>query len=463
MSPFVKDKHFYVSLFSIALPIAAQNMITFTVGMADTVMLGMLGEVALSAASLAGQFFFILMIAGFGVASASTVFASQYWGKGDAASIKKIITIMLRIVLALSLMFTLTAYFFPERVMRVFTPDAAVIAAGAEYLKVVCLGYIMFSVANTLLIILRAVHTVRISILVYSVSLVVNVFFNWVLIFGKLGFPEMGVRGAALATVFARIAEFVVVMIYYAFFEKKIQYKLADLFGSVKGYIGAFLKTGSPVVLNELVWSLGASVLAIIIGNISTDFVAANSIANVVWQFVSVFIMGLGNATAVVIGNAVGSGEHPKYVKQKANTITFIALAFGLLSCGIMLLVRPFAIEFYQVSQSTKDLAYQLLNSYAIIVIFQALTMQYIVGILRGGGDTKFAMLADTFFLWCVSVPLGYLVGIKLGWAPPAVYLVLKSDEIMKALVCTWRIQCTHWIKDVTVPAPEPPEDAEIL
>jgi len=448
-------------LFSIALPIAAQNMITFMVGMADTVMLGMLGEVALSAASLAGQFFFILMIGGFGVASASTVFASQYWGKGDAASIKKIITIMLRIVIALSAIFTLAALFFPERVMRLFSPDPAVIAAGAEYLRVVCFGYMLFSVANTLLIILRAVHTVKISILVYTASLAVNVFFNWVLIFGKLGFPEMGVRGAALATVFARITEFSVVLIYFAFFEKKIHYGFSDLFGSVKGYVGAFVKTGSPVVINELIWAVGTSVLAMIIGNISTDFVAANSIANVVWQFVSVFIMGLGNATAVVIGNAVGSGERPKYVKQKANTITLIALGFGLLSAGLILLVRPYAIGFYQVSQSTKDLAYELLSSYAVIVVFQALTMQYIVGILRGGGDTKFAMFADTAFLWLFSVPLGYYVGLHLGWAPPAVYLVLKSDEFLKVIVCTWRIQRTHWIKDVTVPAPEPPEDAE--
>lgn len=451
MSPLVKNKNFYFTLISIVLPIAGQNLITFTVGMADTIMLGKLGEVVLSAASLAGQYFFVLMIAGFGIASASTVFASQYWGRGDTESIKKIMAIMLRTVFVLSLLFTLVARFFPELIMSCYSPDPEVIKAGSDYLKILCYGFIPFSVTSTLLIILRSVHTVKISLLVYFSSLVVNVFFNWVLIFGNLGFPEMGIRGAALATVLARICELAIMLIFYAFFEKKIHFHFKDVFAPVGEHLKAFIKTGSPVIANEMIWALGTSVLAAIIGNLDTDFVAANSIANVVWQFVSVFIMGLGNATAVVIGNAVGCGEHPKYIKQKANTVIIIAFVIGLISAGLMLLVRPIAIDFYEVKESTKELAWALLNSYAIIVVFQSLSMQYIVGILRGGGDTRFAMLADTGFLWFVSLPLGYIAGFKLGWAPPLVYLVLKSDEILKVIACTWRVQCTKWVKNVTI------------
>ena len=447
----IRNKDFYKLLFSITLPIAAQNFITFTVSMADSLMLGKLGETALSAANLANQLFFMLMIITFGVTSAAMVFASQYWGKGDVYSLRRIITIMLRVAFVISLIASVLALCLPEVVMSWYSDDAAVISEGAAYLRIVGWIYPIYSVTNAMVCIFRCAHEVKISIVVYLVSLVVNVFFNWVFIFGNLGSPAMGVRGAALATAVARCAELVILIIYLAAFEKKIHYTFADFFVPVKPYIKDFIKTGAPVILNETVWSIGSSILSMIIGHISTEFVSANSIANVIWQCVWVMISGMGNATAVIIGNAVGLGEDKAYINKMAQSIIVVAGIMGVAAAGIILLIREPVIGFYEVSQSTKDLAMELIVSYAAILVLQSMSVQYVVGIFRGGGDTKFSMLIDTVFLWIFAIPLGAYAGLVLKLAPPIVYLVLRCDEVFKCFVGFIHMKKGRWVRDVTV------------
>ena len=458
MSLIVKDKSFYKLLFSITLPIAAQNLITFTVSMADSLMLGKVGEIALSAANLANQLFFILMIVTFGVTSASMVFASQYWGKGDVYSMKRIITIMLRVAFVVSLAASALALLMPETVMSWYSNDAEVIAAGADYLRIIGWVYPIYAVTNAMVCIFRSAHVVKISIVVYLVSLVVNIFFNWVFIFGNIGAQEMGVAGAALETAIARVAEFIILIIYLAFFEKTINYRISDFFVPVKDYVGAFIKTGAPVILNEAVWSIGTSMLSMIIGHISTEFVSANSIANVIWQCVWVIISGMGNATAVIIGNAVGIGEDKDLIKQKATSVILVAFCMGVAAAATLLIIRGPIINFYDVSPETKALAYELIVSYAAIIILQAMSVQYVVGIFRGGGDTKFAMLIDVAFLWLFSIPLGAYTGLVLKWAPPLVYLMLRCDELIKCTVGLFHMLGGKWIKDITVRTPKSAE-----
>ena len=428
----IHDKEFYKLLFSITLPIAAQNFITFTVSMADSLMLGKLGETTLSAANLANQLFFILMIITFGVTSAAMVFASQYWGKGDIYSLKRIITIMLRVAFVISTVATALALCTPECVMSWYSDDAEVIKEGADYLRIVGWIYPVYSVTNAMVCIFRCAHEIKISIAVYLTSLIVNVFFNWVFIFGNLGSPAMGVRGAALATAIARIAEFIILIIYLAAFEKKIHYTFADFFVPVKDYVKDFVKTGAPVILNETVWSIGSSTLSMIIGHISTEFVSANSIANIIWQCVWVMISGMGNATAVIIGNAIGMGKDKAYINKMAQSVIVVAGIMGVIAAGIILLIRGPVIDFYEVEQSTKDLAMDLIVSYALILVLQSMSVQYVVGIFRGGGDTKFSMFIDTAFLWIFAIPLGAYAGLVLKLSPPIVYLVLRCDEVFK-------------------------------
>ena len=451
MSFLIKDKNFYKVLFSIALPIAAQNFITFTVSLADSLMLGKVGEIALSGANLANQLFFILMIVTFGVTSAAMVFASQYWGKDDVFSMKRVITIMLRIAAVISVIASALAICIPETVMNWYSDDPAVIEAGAKYLRIIGWAYPFYSITNAMASVLRSAHIVKISIVIYLSSLIVNVSLNWVLIFGNLGAPALGIEGAAIATAVARVVEFIILIIYLAFFEKKVHYTIKDFFVPVKDYVSAFVKTGAPVILNEAVWSIGTSVLSMIIGHISTEFVSANSIANIVWQAVWVVIAGMGNATSVVIGNAVGRGEEKSVILGKAKTIVLLSAAMGVLSAITLIIIRGPVINFYEVSEATKALAYDLIVSYAMIIVLQAMSMQYVVGIFRGGGDTKTAMLVDVLFLWTVAIPLGAFTGLVLGWAPPLVYIMLRSDELLKNVIGFFRLRSGKWIRDITV------------
>ncbi|MBR3963176.1 MAG: MATE family efflux transporter [Oscillospiraceae bacterium] len=451
MSFLIKDKNFYKVLFSITLPIAAQNFITFTVSLADSLMLGKVGEIALSGANLANQLFFILMIITFGVTSAAMVFASQYWGKDDIYSMKRVITIMLRLAAFISLVASALAICIPETVMSWYSDDLEVIEAGASYLRIIGWAYPFYSITNAMASVLRSAHVVKISIVIYLSSLIVNVSLNWVLIFGNLGAPELGIRGAAIATAVARVVEFIILLIYLAFFEKKIHYTFRDLFVPVRDYLGAFLKTGVPVVLNEAIWSIGTSALSMIIGHISTEFVSANSIANIIWQCVWVVVSGMGNATSVVIGNSIGRGENKEIILNKAKTIVLISAIMGVISAFLLMIIRGPVINFYEVSAETKALAYDLIVSYAIIIVFQSMSVQYVVGIFRGGGDTKTAMFVDVFFLWTVAIPLGALVGLVLGWAPPFVYIMLRSDEFLKNIMSFIRLRSGKWIRDITV------------
>ena len=451
MSFLIKDKNFYKVLFSITLPIAAQNFITFTVSLADSLMLGKVGEVALSGANLANQLFFILMIITFGVTSAAMVFASQYWGKGDVYSMKRIITIMLRLAAVISLIASALAICIPETVMSWYSKDLDVIEAGASYLRIIGWAYPFYAITNAMSSVLRSAHVVKVSIVIYLSSLIVNVSLNWVLIFGKLGAPELGIKGAAIATAVARVVEFIILLIYLEFFEKKIHYTFRDLFLPVKDYLGAFFKTGAPVVINEAIWSIGTSVLSMIIGHISTEFVSANSIANIIWQCVWVIVAGMGNATSVVIGNAVGRGEDKQIILNKAKTIVLISGIMGILSAITLIIIRGPVINFYEVSETTKALAYDLIVSYAIIVVLQSMSVQYVVGIFRGGGDTKTAMVVDVLFLWLIAIPLGALSGLVLGWAPPLVYIMLRSDELFKNIFSLIRLNSGKWIMDITV------------
>jgi putative MATE family efflux protein len=379
------------------------------------------------------------------------VFASQYWGKDDVYSMKRVITIMLRLAAAISIVASVLAICVPETVMSWYSDDPEVIAAGASYLRIIGWAYPFYSITNSMASVLRSAHIVKVSIVIYLSSLIVNVSLNWVLIFGNLGAPVLGIEGAAIATACARVVEFIILLIYLAFFEKRIHYTLKDLFVPVKSYLGAFLKTGAPVVLNEAVWSIGTSVLSMIIGHISTEFVSANSIANIIWQCVWVVVSGMGNATSVVIGNAVGRGEDKTLILNKAKTIVLLSAVMGVISAVMLIIIRGPVINFYEVSAETKALAYDLIVSYAVIIIFQSMSVQYVVGIFRGGGDTKTAMIVDVLFLWLAAIPLGAISGFVLGWAPPFVYLMLKSDEFLKNIISFFRLRSGKWIRDITV------------
>ncbi|MDR2933555.1 MAG: polysaccharide biosynthesis C-terminal domain-containing protein, partial [Oscillospiraceae bacterium] len=272
-----KDKQFYMQLLTIAVPIALQNLLNFSVSMADTVMLGMLGEVYLSSASLANQIGFIYGLFTFGVGGGSNVMIAQFWGKGDVQSIHKVITLMYRILFVGGIFFTVIALFFSRQAMMVFTTDSRVIEEGSRFLRIVGFSYILMGISSTTVIMLRSVGAVKIAILVYISSLLTNVFFNWMLIFGNLGAPALKIQGAAIATCMSRVVEIIIVFVYMFRVEKKIGYKIKYLFITKISMLREFVKNAGPVVVNELLWGLGSATIAVIIGRMGMEFTAANS------------------------------------------------------------------------------------------------------------------------------------------------------------------------------------------
>ncbi|MBX7404465.1 MATE family efflux transporter [Clostridium chauvoei] len=444
-----RDKKFYRLLLSISLPIAIQNLITFAVSMIDTLMVGSLGEVQLSAVSIANNLFFILMILMFGLAGGSNIMISQYWGKGDRKTIHKILSIMYRVCIVITLIFISIAVFIPRKFMGIFTTDLAVIEAGSSYLRIICIGYLFYAITNCTIMILRSVKTVKISIIVYSTSLIINAFFNWVLIFGNLGMPELGIKGAAIATVLARISEFLIVLVFMSIFEDKIILKLRYFKIVDKIILKDYISICTPVLCNEFLWSIGASMLSVVVGRMGTEVVAANSINGVAHQFVTVFIFGLSNAASVIIGNTIGEGKKEK-AKEYAFTIGIFSIFMGLMASGIVYIIRPIVVDFYNVSEITKNIAMEIMKVTSIIVVFQALGVNLMMGVLRGGGDAKFVLVNDIIFMWLFAIPVGFIAAFVLKLPVTIVFLVLKSDEILKSIVSVFRVLSGKWVTDVT-------------
>ncbi|MBQ8752282.1 MAG: MATE family efflux transporter [Clostridia bacterium] len=450
----IKDSGFYKRILRIALPIALQNLITFATNMMDSVMISAADETGIlfKAASLANQPFFILSMICFGLSGGAIVLSSQYWGRDDRESIKDIFAMILKVAAAVSFLWGALVVLIPEQIMQLYTADPATIAAAADYLRILGFAYLAFGISNTLLCMLRSIETVRIAVVVNSLSFVTNVFLNWVLIFGNLGAPAMGIQGAALATLIARLLEFVIAVVYLFVFDRKLKFRLRDLLRFNGTLAKDLLRHGTPVLFNELFWSLGITLQSAILGHIeyaAGDPVGAHNIANNVQQLSTIVIFGIGNAAAVMVGTAMGEGDR-KLAKSQADTLTLMSLLVGVVAAGIILLLRNPVLAIYEAPAETEALAYELLTVIAFITFFVSLSAFSIVGVLRGGGDTRFCLIAEMVTLWGVATPLAFVAAMVLQLPVPLVLLGMKIDEPIKAVVCWIRLRGDKWMKALT-------------
>lgn len=432
---------------SVAVPIALQSLVGFSVNMMDTVMLGQLGEVELSASSLANQVFFIVSLAVGGIADGANVLLSQAWGRGDRARMHGILAYMYRVALAFVFVVTVAAFLFPQPVLSVFSKDQEVIRQGASYLRIVSISYLFYGFSAATTGALRAVHTVKIAMAGSLLSMGVNVAGNWVLIFGNLGAPRLGIEGAAIATVLARICEAGLVLWFLWKREDKIRLKLRSLLRLDRALANAYFRTSAPVIANEFFWSLGESAIAVVLGRMGTQVVAANSICGVMNQLATVLIRGVTAAACVIVGNQIGAGSREALPRLK-KYFQRIALVMGVAAGLLILLTYPAVLRFYQVGAGTLDYARQFTWITAAIQPFQALQITNMMGILRGGGDVKFAMANDMVFLWGMTVPLGFLCGLWLGFPPAAVFALLRVEKVVKAVTSELRLRNGRWIHD---------------
>lgn len=448
MKLFVRDKAFYREVAMIAIPVAMQSVISIGINMMDTVMLGSFGEVQLSASSLSSQFYRIFQVLCMGMGFGASVMTAQYWGRQDIDSMKRIITIMLRIGLGLTVFFTAVTALFPHQILSVYTEDMRIVESGVGYLRIMAVTYLFLGLFKTLTIVLRSVGEVRVSLYASMFSFGINIFFNWVFIFGKLGAPRLEIIGAAIGTLIARITEAAVITIYFLVKDKKINYQFKDFFQDCSGDIKMFMYYSMPVIVSDLMLTLGNNMASIVMGHIGTAFVTANAITNVVVQISTVFIQGVSSSSAVIIGNTLGTGDKDKAYEQG---VTFLMLGIIIGVAGGVFIVAgsPFMLMLYNITEETKAVTTQLMMAIALIVVFQTISNVMTKGVLRGGGDTRFLMVADVLFLWILSIPLGAVAAFVWGFSPFWIYVFLKCDRIVKSVMCVGRFRTKKWLKVV--------------
>ena len=446
---FVFDKEYFKALAAVALPLAMQNVINNGVTAMDTIMLGELGDIAVSGASLGGQTFFLLMIAGFGICGGASVLIAQYWGKNNVDVIRRVMRISTLAMVLLSIVFSVAGFFLPQQIMSVFSNEAEVITAGTAYLKTLSVGFVFYALSNCYFLVLRGVEQVKVSTTVYAMSFFVNVIGNYIFIFGKFGAPALGIQGAALGTVIARVFEFICAGVYMYFIEKKIGFKWHCMFKIDKTLIPDFIHHALPVMGNEFIWGMGSITTGIIMGHIGSTFVAANSIVTVLFNLSSVFTFGVANAASVICGKTIGQGKLER-AQKTAYTLNVTAFCVGLFMSLVVLLVRGPFLSIYNITPQAKLAAYQMLTVVICIQPIAALDIVNIIGVLRGGGDTKLALLLDGGGMWFINIPLSVLMGLVLGAPAALVYLSMRCDAFVKIIIELKRIKSGKWIRKVT-------------
>ena len=450
----VHDKTFYKKVLKLATPIALQSMIAIGVNMLDTIMVGSLGEAELSATSLANSFISIYHIFCMGIGMGASVLISRYWGmktsepeKADA-SLKKTICIMLRIALILATLFALITLFAPAAIMRTYTPDENIISLGVVYFRYSVVTYFFLGLSLVCTLALRSIGQVKLPLYVSIGAFSLNLVANYVLIFGKFGFPKMGVAGAAIATLISRIFETTIICGYLLVKDEKIGFRFKHLFMKTGDLIGEYIRISIPVLVSDAILAFGNNAVAMVIGRLGQTFVAANAITSVTQQVSSVVIQGVCQSGAIVTGQTLGEGDKEKTMVQGYG---FLGLGFllGLLASLTIAIISPFVIRSYNVTPETAQTARQLMNAISIIMLFQATNSIMTKGVLRGGGDTKMLMLADNVFLWILSIPMGIIAGLVFHVPAFWIYICLKFDQIVKAVWCVIRLRSGKWIKKI--------------
>ena len=471
MKIFQYQPSFYKSVFKLAFPIALQSLISIGVNMLDTIMVGNLGETALSATSLANSFITIYHIFCMGLGMGASVLVSRYWGMKKNAleqiklnpneketsetlanstrALKQTVALMLRITFLLAAIFALITMFFPELIMKSYTTDSAIISEGCVYFKYSILTYFFLGLSLVTTIVLRSVGQAKLPLIVSIGAFFVNVIANYTFIFGHFGAPKMGVAGAAFATLIARIFEASIILGFLFIKDKRINYKIRDILIKTKSLFSEYVRISIPVLISDAILAFGNNAIAMVIGHLGAAFVAANAITNVTQQLSTVFVQGVSQSGAIVTGQTLGTGDKNKTMQQGWMFLG-IGFALGTVSAIFIMFISTPIISSYNVSEQTVRIAKELMLALSVNIIFRATNSIMTKGVLRGGGDTKMLMIADNIFSWVLALPLGILASFVFKFSPFWIYTCLKSDEIAKTFWCVYRLKSEKWIKKIS-------------
>lgn len=446
----MQDKIFLSKAVRIALPVAMQGMLNTVVNLVDNLMIGSLGSTAIASVGLANKVFFVYSLLVFGVVSGSGILAAQYWGNGDVKNIRKVLGLALMIALSASLLFLIPARVNPQMMMRIFTTSEASVQMGASYLAVAALTYPFYAVTTTYVAMLRAVNRVKAPVIISCFTIFINIIFNYILIFGKFGAPAMGVVGAAIATLLARVAEATAILCVVYLTKSPLACHVRELFGYSKAFLRQFFVTASPVIANEFVWGLGTTIYSMAYGRMGDDAVAAITIATTIQDIVVVLFQGLSAATAVILGNELGAGRLKVAERYAKNffILQFLVTVAAALGCvgirwGIIGLYQP------GISDAVAMDVSRCLIVFACFMPCKMFNYVNIVGVLRSGGDTRMCLFIDTSGVWIIGIPLAFVGGLVLHQPIYVVYGMVMLEEVYKTILGYWRYRQKKWLRNL--------------
>ena len=446
---FTKDKTFYKTLFSMLLIVALQNVVTYSVNMIDNIMLGRLSQEALSGAATENQVFFMVDQFDLSIGNTLVAITSQYWGQKKLQPIRTLTGIALKLGIIVSFVIIAICGFFPEQVLHIFTNSPEIIAEGKAYLLIVMWTFALFIISNILMAALRAVGTVNIAFYTSIVSLGINAFGNYVLIYGKLGFPQLGIRGAAISTLIARIVELLIVIIYIAKVDKKLNLFHKDLFRYNRELKRDYTKVYIPIMISQVLWGVSVPMQTAILGHLSADAIAANSVATTFYQYLKVVVLAMSATSAVLIGNAIGRGNL-REIKQEARTISVIDVAIGVCLGLALIALRKPLLSLYNLDAAATDLALTLIVIMGFIMMTMSYQMPVSFGLIQGGGDAKFTMKMNMISTWCIVMPLSFMAAFWWKLPVPLVVLIIQSDQIFKCVPTFIHFRKYTWMKKLT-------------
>lgn len=430
----------------LALPIALQQFMTALVGACDAIMLGKLSQDAMSAVSLATQVTFVFNLFMFAFMAGENMFVAQYYGKGDYTGISQVFSLVTKICGCIAVVFLAGTLFFPEQLMRILTNEETLIVLGSEYLRVIGISYVFSGIAQIFLAIMKNCGAVNMSTLINGVMVILNIALNAVFIFGLSGFPKMGIKGAALATVLATVVQFLWSVGYVLCRIRAVKFSLRSC---EKKLFGRFWQKTVPLLINNLAWGIGFSMYSVIMGHLGTDAVAANGIANISKNLVVCFCLGLGNAGSIIVGNRLGA-DRLQEAKEVGETLTKTAIIAGIVSGLVLIDLSPFITKMVDLTPTARGYLQKMLLISSYYIAGKSVNCMTIGGIFAAGGDSKFGMLCDSVTLWCIIVPLGCICAFILKLPVMIVYFVLNLDEIIKLPVVYKHYKKYKWIKNLT-------------
>jgi len=447
----IKEKTFYKSFMILTLSLALQNLLTYSVNMMDTIMLGRYSQDAMAGVSLCNQVQFLLQMLVVGAGEGAVVLGSQYWGKNKLEPIPHIIGVALRFGGALSVILFGIVSFFPTQLLGLLSNEPLVIAEGAKYFQIICFSYVIFTVTNILVASLRSVGIVTIGYIISFLTLCINVTLNYCLIYGHFGFPELGVRGAAIATLVSRCIELVIVIFYLKYREKRLHLTLKKLIGIDASYIWDYTRVSSPVLINQALWGVAQMVQTGILGHLGGDVTAANAIAVQAFQVLSVIAYGAASASGIVVGRTIGEGREER-LRPLVHTLQVIFITIGLLSGLTIFLLRAPILQIFggTLTERAYALSMQFMAVLAVTTVGTSYQMACDNGIIRGGGDTAFSAKLNIISMWLIVVPLSAMAAFWWECAPVVVFFFLKWDQLYKALPVAIRLHSWKWVKKVT-------------